>query len=688
MEKNNQTIHNVFTKTLKDLLPSTEIREQQIIMAQEIFDSFLNNKKIIIEAPTGVGKSLAYLVPSAIYIKEIQKNSRVIVSTYTKTLQQQLLNKDLPVVDKIVQQFYNTNLNFTTFFGSENYICLNRFYELKQELLTTTELIKILQIEHWLQDTQTGCVEELKTYDADLWEEINRQVDLCRGRRCKFYNSCFYYKNLRMLKSMDIIVVNHHLFFANILSSGKLFPKEASSPKGISSLCNEIIIFDEAHNLGNVILQWFGNEISDTQLLYLCKQIYNPTKQRGLVTKLHSLPDSWKQNTIETVLNLTAATRQFFNDILLKLPENKNEMRIFIPDIVEDVVSPALANLLNLLKSARNMVKTDEEFFKINSFIKRTLNHISIIKTWLKCEDTKNYIYWVEKEETKRKKIKITLRITPLNIAYDMQEKVYSVYDKIVFTSATLCVDKKFNFFKTSVGLLPEIIPEVTTTKELILSSPFDYKNNVIIYLPENVPNPKTEYEKYKIAITKIIQQLLELTSGNTFVLFTSFELMQYVYENLSTELPVLVQSTSKYKMLEQYKSTQNCVLFGVDTFWQGVDIPGEKLISIIIPKLPFDVPDHPVIEAKVEKIKLEGGDPFKEYLLPNAIIKLKQGFGRLIRRKTDWGIISILDIRIKDKWYGKHFLKSLPECLFTTNFDEVKMFYKNKKSSSVKTTV
>ncbi|MCS7227527.1 MAG: ATP-dependent DNA helicase [Endomicrobia bacterium] len=671
MHTTNQFFQQIFTNILTNFITPIEIREQQIIMAQEIFNSFLNNKKIIIEAPTGIGKSLAYLIPSAVFLNE-RKNVRVIVSTYTKTLQQQLLTKDLPIVNKIIQQLYHKNLNFMTFFGSENYICLNRFYELKHEPLTTSELIKLLQIEHWLENTKTGCVEEIKIDDIELWQEINREIDLCRGKKCKFYDICFYYKNLHQLKLMDVIVVNHHLFFANILSAGKLLPKD--------NINDEIIIFDEAHNLEDVILQCLGEEITNSQLLFFCKQIYNPKKQRGLLTKLHSLPDTWKQNVMESILNLNASLNQFFTDLMLKFPDDKNEVRIFVPNIVEDVVSPALVNLINLLKPAKNMVKTDEEFYKINHFINRAINFNSLIKNWLNCKDTQNYIYWMEKEENKRKKIKITLRVTPLEVAYDMQEKVYSAYDKIVFTSATLCVDKKYNFFKTSVGLEPEVIPDCTSTKELTLSSPFDYENNVILYLPENIPNPKTEPEEYKKTITELISQLLSLTKGNSFVLFTSFELMQYVYENISIELPILLQTTSKYKMLEQYKNTDNCVLFGVDTFWQGVDIPGEKLISIIIPKLPFDVPDHPVVEAKVEKIKLNGKNPFKEYLLPTAIIKLKQGFGRLIRRKTDWGIISILDPRIKKQWYGKYFLNSLPECKTTANFNEVEKFYKNKK--------
>lgn len=667
------TIHKIFNNLLPKHLPFFEPRSQQLDMAVKILHSFIENKKCIIEAPTGVGKSLAYLIPSLVYLKEINKNTRIIVSTYTKTLQQQLFEKDLPIVNAISEEMYGEKINFMTFYGSENYICLSKFNELKQEMLTTNDKIDILQIENWLKKTETGCIEEIQFDNTELWQEMNREVDLCRGKHCKFYGQCLYYKNIARLKNMDIIIVNHYLFFANILLSNKLIPKSAENYE-------EIIIFDEAHNLEDVILQWLGYEVSNTQLKFLCKQIYNPKKQRGLVTKLHSLPDSWKQNTINAVANLTAAIGQFFSELNTKLPETKNEIRVFLPNIVEDVLTPALGELLSVLRSAKNMVATEEEMFKINSFIKRIKTFISVISLWLKCGDTKNFIYWIEREITKRKQIKLTLRITPLEVAYDMQQKVYSVYDKILFTSATLCVNNSFEFFKSSVGLIPEFIPNCTSCDELVLLSPFDFKSNVVLFLPETVPDPKEYFEEYKNQIVKIISELVNITEGNTFVLFTSFELMNWVYENINVSYEVLLQNTSKYKMLERYKKIANCVLFGVDTFWQGVDIPGEKLISIIIPKLPFDVPDHPITEAKAEKIELDGGDPFKEYILPRAVIKLKQGFGRLIRRKTDWGIISILDPRITTRWYGKFFLKSLPECQLTTNLEKLKSFIQSKK--------
>ncbi len=671
-DSSENVITQIFSFLLKEIIPDFEFREQQIIMAKKIYHSLLNNKRIIVEAPTGVGKSLGYLVASLVYLKEKKDEIRVIVSTYTKTLQQQLLKKDLPLLNKISQKLYNYEIKYMCFYGSENYICLNKYFEFKKGLLSIDELINLSKVEEWLNYTDTGCFEEL---DIDLifWQEINREVDLCRSKHCKFYDQCFYYRNIKKIKKMDFVIVNHHLFFANILYSGKLIPKNDKDAE-------DIIIFDEAHNLQNVILQWLGVEVSNTQIKFLCNQIYNPKKQRGLITRLKSLQDKIIKNIQDAVSNLVACLEQFFVDLNLKIPSDRKEIKVFTPNIVDDVLTSALAELLNILKSARNYVSTDEEFFRINVFIKRIISFISIISLWLKCEDIKNYIYWIEKEETKRKSLKITLRITPLEVANEMQTKVYSLYEKIVFTSATLTVYNNFEFFKKSVGLLPVILPESSLVEELILDFPFDFEKNVVLYLPDNVPNPKEEYEEYKILINKIIKELINLTSGNTFVLFTSFGLMNWVYENIDSKFKIFIQTEGKYKLIEKYKSTENSVLFGVDTFWQGVDIPGEKLISIIIPKLPFDVPEHPLVEAKVEKIKLEGKDPFKEYLLPNAIIKLKQGFGRLVRRKTDWGIISILDPRLKTRWYGKYFLKSLPRCMITTDFSSVQEFFNKRK--------
>jgi ATP-dependent DNA helicase DinG len=668
------TIDKIFTTTLKELLPNFELRKQQLIMANKIYQSFLENRKIIIEAPTGVGKSLGYIVPSLVYIFEKNEDVRVIISTFTKALQQQLIKKDLPLANDISKKIFNKEIKYMCFYGSENYICLNKFFEFKKDLLTTEELIKIMQIEEWLSYTQTGCVEEIDV-DSQVWQEVNREVDLCRGKHCKFYEQCFYYKNVKELKNVDVVVINHHLFFANILYSGKLIPK---SGKG----AEDIVIFDEAHNLEDVILQWLGAEVSNTQIKFLCNQIFNPKKQRGLITKLSSLSENTKENIKSSVLNLVASCGQFFSELQAKFPQEKKEIRIFTPYLVEDVLTPHLGELLNLLRSARNQVSTDEEFFKLNAFIKRIVTFIGVITLWLKCEDTKNYIYWLEKEETKRKQIKINLKITPLEVASEMQQKVYSLYEKIVFTSATLSVHNSFEFFKKSVGLIPKFLPYcVDNIEEVILDSPFDFENNVLLYLPKDTPNPKEEYENYKEAINEVITNLINLTNGNTFVLFTSYELMRWVYENINTNFEILIQTEGKYRLIEKYKSIKNSVLFGVDTFWQGVDIPGEKLVSIIIPKLPFDVPEHPIVEAKTEKIKLEGKDPFREYLLPNAIIKFKQGFGRLVRRKTDWGIISILDPRITTRWYGKYFLSSLPKCKVTTDFDTVVKFFKNKKT-------
>lgn len=665
-----QIIEKIFQKELAKLIPNFETRQQQITMCQKILESFIENKKVIIEAPTGVGKSISYLVATLIYIKEINPNSKCIVSTYTKTLQQQLIKKDLLILNSLSRILYEEDIKFMYFFGSENYICLNRFYDFKNEILSSNELLEIIEVEENFKTNQSGCLEEMPSISLETKQEINRQPDLCKGKHCKFYEICFYYENLKKLKKADIVVINHHLFFSNLLYSDKIFSKNTQ----------QLIIFDEAHNLEEVAIQWLGSAISNTQLKYLCNQIYNPQKNRGLIFKLNSLSDSWKENTKAAVLNLIASIGQFFSELNLKIPQNIKEFRIFSPYIVEDCLSSPLGELLSLLMSARNLTKTEDEYFRINAFIKRIVNFISIITLWLKCEDIKNYIYWVEKEETKRKKLKLTLRITPLEIAEQMQEKIFSVYDRIVFTSATLDVNNNFDFFKKSVGLLPEIIPHTTQVDTLSLSSPFDFKNNVLLYIPDGIPNPKNEPEEFKYSIVEIIDELISLTKGNTFVLFTSFELMNWVYENTKLNFNIFIQQEQKYKILEKYKSTENSVLFGVDTFWQGIDIPGEKLISIIIPKLPFDVPEHPIIEAKIQKIELEGGDAFREYILPNAIIKLKQGFGRLIRRKTDWGIISILDPRIKTKWYGKYFLKALPECMITSNIEKVHEFFKKRK--------
>ncbi len=673
-DKIQKKLTKIFDKLFPEVIKSYEKRYQQYEMSEKILEVLCNNKKLVIEAPTGVGKSLSYLIAAVLFQKEVNPNVRVLVSTYTKTLQQQLLNKDIPIIEKIVKKFFNKELRYHYLYGSENYVCLHKYYEISSmKFLSNEERVKFDTIGDWIKTTITGCVEEIDI-ETDLWAEINREPDLCRGKSCNFYDLCFYFQNLRYAKDADIVVLNHHLFFANIIYSNKLVPKKNKD-------CEDIIIFDEAHNLEEVALQWLGAELSNTQLKFFCRQIYNSKKNRGLIKQLKSLPESWKENLIETIKNLSASNGQFFSELMVKLPFKK-EVRIFEPNIVEDSLTPALRQLLGVLQSGQNLVNDDLELFKLKSFSNRVINFISILNFWLHCED-KNFIYWVETENFSRG-IRVTLKTTPLDIANDMQEKVYSIYDKIIFTSATIAINKNVDFFKKSIGLIPKIV-EYSDLEDKILSSPFDFESNVILFLPRDVPDPKNEENGYRNFVAKIIKDMIKYTCGNTFVLFTSYEMIRWVYDKLRDDneiknYKIFIQEGAKYKLLEKFNKTENSVLFGVDTFWQGVDIPGEKLISIIIPRLPFDVPQHPVVEAKLEKIRAEGRDPFREYSLPNAIIKLKQGFGRLIRRKNDWGIVTIIDPRITSRWYGKHFLSTLPKCNIVYDFYDVKNFYKKKK--------
>ncbi|MFQ3675329.1 MAG: DEAD/DEAH box helicase, partial [Endomicrobiia bacterium] len=535
-KKTCQYIDNIFTTLLKKYLPLYETRKQQYDMVVKILDVLFKNKKLIIEAPTGVGKSLSYLIPTVLFKKEINPETRIVISTYTKALQQQLLKKDIPLIENIVKDIFGEELIFCCLYGSENYICLNKLDEIQSlEFLNNDEKLRIAEIVRWSKTTETGCVEEIDIRQ-DLWNEINREPDLCRHRNCHFYKSCFYFKNLDKVKNAEIVVVNHYLFFANVMHSYKLIPKQSKD-------LEDILIFDEAHNLEEVALQNLGSNLANTQIKFLCKQIYNPKKNRGLIKQLKLLPESWKDNLITAIKNVTAASGQFFSELITKLPQ-RNEVRIFEPYIVEDSLTPALSQLLGVLKSGINLAKDDLEVFKLKSFANRVMNFISVINFWLKCED-KNFIYWVETEYSARG-MKIVLNVTPLDISKDMQEKIYSTYDKTIFTSATLSIYKELDFFKKSIGLVPKLY-DYSEVEEIILTSPFDYESNVMIYLPQSVPDPKNEEKEYRKFVSETIKNMIKTTSGNTFVLFTSYEMMKWIFEQITK-----IDEMKKYNILIQ----------------------------------------------------------------------------------------------------------------------------------------
>jgi len=672
-------------------LPSFEDRPQQLSMAieiQKLIETCNDGKQhcLIVEAGTGVGKSMAYLVPFIYWA--VNENKRVVISTYTKTLQEQLTNKDLPFLKEILPLKFRYSLCV----GSENYICLRRYEQMFQYGLfdTRTEVEHLNRISEWLKNTETGLRLELEFEPDDrLWSNICREPDMCLNKKCKYQTKCYYIKSRQEQNKSHILVVNHYLFFANIAAGGKVLPDY------------DAVVFDEAHNIEEVATQYLGIEISNTGIKYLLDRIYNPNTHKGLITRAKELSDSKQKEIIELVDNVRQNTDVFFTGIVDKLGSETVTKRIRTPHFIENILDIPLEALYNGLKSVIDEVETEE---KQHEFLAYTLRFLSVknqIKTFIE-QSLNDYIYWIE-ITPKTRYIKVTLYVNPVDVSSILIEKVYSVISPIVFTSATLTVNPNgFAFIKERLGLNSSHrdtaivnVDELSNKKnngqqqnhhieivcsESLFGSPFDYKKNVLIYITAHLPDPSYEFDRFQIQAIEHTKDIIEIFRGRTFILFTSYETLNQACEFLRAHLSgitILKQGEMpRWQMIEYFKYNDNTILLGTNTFWQGVDIPGKALECVIIFKLPFSVPYGPVTEAKIEYLLKHNKDPFKDYQLPESIILLRQGFGRLIRTKTDRGVVVILDPRITTRAYGRLFIDSLPECSITKNIDDVINFY------------
>ena len=624
--------------------PRYEYREEQVRMAEEIERCISEEKNLVVEAGTGVGKSFAYLVPLIDYIN--QTKERAVVSTYTIALQEQLAEKDIPSLQKIIPFSFNVALAK----GRTNYLCLRRLArtsETQGELFEKkNEFQELALIKEWSTVTGEGTLSEIPHLPSSkVWDKVCCQRDNCLGKRCPYQEKCFFKRARKKLYQANLFIINHHLFFSDLalrIEKQNILPPY------------KIAVLDEAHSLERVASHHLGMEVSNFRVSYLLNSLSHPKKEfwGGFLTALNL-----KEETFHYLEEVKEDARLFFREIedWIKKGESK---RIKTPNFVENRISLHLTEIAKILAKRKTISRSKEEEVEIIAYIKRCLNLSSEIRIILK-QSLKEYVYWAELR--KRKKYnRIALFSSPINVAAHLQEHLFKEIKPIIMTSATLTVNNSFNFLKERTGL--------RETRELLLGSPFDYEKQVKLYLCQGMPS-QTEKE-YEQVLTEKIKHYLLLTGGKAFVLFTNYKVMQKVYRKLSSFLTkrginsfLQGDGMPRHKMLEAFKEDINSVLFGTETFWMGVDVSGESLSNVIITKLPFSVPDHPLIEARIERIEERNGNAFLEYSLPEAIIKLRQGFGRLIRNKTDKGIVVILDSRVLTKFYGKSFLSSLPKC-------------------------
>lgn len=621
-----------------------EYRHQQIAMAEAVENALYAPSHLIVEAGTGVGKSLAYLIPLIQWARE--QGKRAVVSTYTKALQQQLVEKDLPFLRNVLGDF-----RFALCLGGENYLCLKRFDQLRMyDLFEQSEIEHVNRLFEWSTMTRVGLRTELEIEPpAGLWAKACRQGDLCFGKDCAYNRECFYLKAKAVEQQAHILVANHHLFFADMATGGNVLP------------LYHTVVFDEAHQVEDVATDYLGIEVSNFSVRYLFDSLMNQRTRKGMLTRLTVQGPGVR--TIQGMLeDLRGVADDFFQNVTALLKENP-VLRIRRANIVPDILSEPLLALKDELLALD--VDSQEEEMEVKSFANRIQAMAAAVVRNLS-QEQQEFVYWAERENNR-----IRLVASPIDLAQILREGLFAKIDTVVLTSATLSISGTYTYIKSRFGL--------DAPTELILDSPFDFEQQALVYISRNLENQRQSgyQEKFDEELTAI----LSITGGRTLVLFTSYSQLRKSAEAVRGTMPalsVLCQGEiPPYRLVEQFKGRSNAVLFGTASFWQGIDIPGDALQCVVIAKLPFAVPDDPIIEARMERLR----NPFYEYQVPQATLLFRQGFGRLIRMQTDRGAVAVLDSRIMTKGYGKWFLNSLPQCRMTDDRDDFKDFFAGLKA-------
>lgn len=628
-----------------------EFRAGQVKMAESVLRAFEEKKHLIVEAGTGTGKTMAYLVPAIAY--SLSTNKRVIISTGTKNLQEQLMEKDIPFLQKVMPK------KFTAAYmkGRSNYGCLYRIKKAETQpiLEGMDELDHFEEVRRWVSETETGDRAELVNLPENIsfWSRINAKSETCLGQKCPDFEPCFITKMRQKAEDADIVIVNHHLFFADLNVRGNQYGKVLPDYGAV--------IFDEAHLIEDIAADYFGFQISSFQLDELVRDadklpITDAIVLRDLTklsAKIIGLADQFWTRFIQTRNNQEGRFPLLPNSFAQKMKSG---------EIHATPLGEAYFALDSALERLENGVDVYAEKIPEAESLHKRIMQTRFDLDFICKQSEKNYVYWLEKRGRG-----MFLRASPIDVSSLLNEKLFEKTETVVLTSATLSANGKFDFIKERLGLEPK------KTESLVAPSAFDYQKQAIIYIPKAMPAPSAP-EYNQMAAAEIIK-LLQITSGRAFVLSTSNYSMNALYELVSMRVnfPCLIQgSMSKAGLLDRFRRTPNAVLFATSSFWQGVDVRGEQLSCVIIDKLPFAVPSDPVVAARTKFIDENGGKSFFDYSVPNAVITLKQGIGRLIRSKTDKGVIALLDTRLRTKSYGRDFINSLPKTKVTAELKEV----------------
>ncbi|MFH1322090.1 MAG: helicase C-terminal domain-containing protein [Bacteroidota bacterium] len=703
-------------------LDNYEYRHQQVEMIESVCHAINEGKIAVIEAGTGTGKTLAYLLPAITYA--VNNKERCVISTNTINLQEQLINKDLPFLQSILKNKFKAVLVK----GRSNYVCkrklanASKHFDLYTEEGEKEELKDIIR---WSKTTKDGSKSDMNIMPRyNIWEKIQSESDTSLRTACPYYDTCFFYNARRKAARANILVANHHLLFSDLAIRAVCGHSENAVLPGYDR-----IIFDEAHNIEDVATDYFGDQITYIGILRILNKLYQKkrNKEKGLLPFLSAkLNSSMKDIPREKLLRsrnfieddcissvenlsalLTSTMEQVFDTIRQSDESEFREKKLrLIPDMEKKIkgwqekVLSALERLLKEMKhfdsklsklilylaeiESKLELRGESLIIDLQAQSERLHASANTIKNVMFKSDEAN-VRWIEVREGINNTKIIRFRSAPIEVAPVMKKAVYENYRNIIMTSATLTVSGGFDFLKKRLGL-DLIEPERIHT--LSLPAPFDYKKQVLVAIPRDIPDPRDE--TFKEALQDMILKAIEIGHGRAFVLFTSYGLLNIMYKNLQSSIEekgynlYKQGNENRHKLLERFKTDISSVLFATDSFWEGVDVHGEALESIIITKLPFKVPNEPVIEARIEAIEQKGGNAFMEYSVPKAVIKFRQGFGRLIRRKSDRGSVLILDNRVINKRYGRIFLDSLPDCNIFARpavevFKEMEEFFSKK---------
>jgi ATP-dependent DNA helicase DinG len=647
--------------------PAYEFRRGQLQMAQSVEEALEEKRHLIVEAGTGTGKTLAYLLPV------IRSGKRVIISTGTKNLQEQLFFKDVPALERALFPDGDRKLSVCYMKGRNNYLCRKKLFDLTDQpvLSGLEEIEQYRAIAAWEKTTRTGDRAELAELPeaSALWYKLDARSDTCLGQKCKEYDRCFITEMRRRAAESDIIIVNHHLFFADL--SIKL-EAEGAPDAGVLPECGAVI-FDEAHELEDIAGSYFGISVGNLRMDELTRDVEHLLQREKLYTPQMS----------GAIQSLRERSQLFFS--LLPASEGRfafDSRREFLEENGEEFI--ALNHSLSRLGAElEQLPQKPEEVFALA----RRAQQLQVQLRFVMEDEDSNTVFWIERRGfrgaggTRRKsssfaeekssggRTNVFLQATPIEVGQILRECLWSKLETSVLTSATLAVGGGFDYIRQRLGL--------DHARELIVASHFDYESQAILYVPPDLPDPRTP--QFAAEAAGVIRRLLEITRGRAFVLFTSYAQMNDIYERLLgvLEFPMLKQGDApKSALLEEFRIMPHAVLFGTSSFWQGVDVQGEQLSCVIIDRLPFAVPSDPVVAARVKAIDAGGGNAFFEYQVPSAVITLKQGFGRLIRSLHDRGLLALLDNRILKKQYGRVFVESLPPYGRTTDLKKVAQFF------------